>query len=295
MITRAAASAADLVFLDLEDSVAPGAKASARETAAAGLRELDWGTTIRAVRINAPGSSWAEDDLATVVRETDNNVDAVIVPKARRVADVQWVDRRLGELERGLRRPTPIALEVLIEDVAALIAVEELAKSSPRLVALIFGSGDMAASQGVRTGMLGTGAADPWGYHRARIVIAARAAGLVAIDGPSWGRLDDLDAYRAECRLASALGYSGKWAIHPTQIDPANQEFAPTLEEVTHAARVISACNEAAAEGRGAITLDGVMVDAVDQRLAETVLDLHRRITGVDPQMLPTADRKELR
>jgi citrate lyase subunit beta/citryl-CoA lyase len=278
MVTRAAASAADLVFLDLEDSVAPSAKADARSTVVDGLRELDWGRTTRAVRINSPGSEWADDDLSEVVSRAGHALDVVIVPKVRSGDDVRWVADRLDELERALRRDAPIGIEVLIEEVEALLAVEEIARSSPRLEALIFGSGDMAASQGVRTGWLADYPGDPWIHHRTRIVLAARAAGLDAIDGPYWGEIADVEGYRAECRLVSTLGYAGKWAIHPAQIEPANETFAPTAEEVAHARRVLAAIAEAAADGRGAISLDGVLVDAVDIRLAETVLRLNERI-----------------
>ena len=278
MVARAAASAADLVFLDLEDSVAPAAKAGARSTVVAGLRELDWGSTAKAVRINSPGSEWAADDLAEVIGRAGDALDVVIVPKVRSADDVRWVAGRLDELELSLDRRVPIGIEVLIEEVEALVSVEEIATASPRLEALIFGSGDMAASQGVRTGWLADYPGDPWIHHRSRIVIAARAAGLDAIDGPYWGAIADIDGYRAECRLVSTLGYAGKWAIHPSQIEPANKTFAPTPEEVAHARRVLAATEEAAAEGRGAISLDGVLVDAVDIRLAEAVLGLHERI-----------------
>jgi citrate lyase subunit beta/citryl-CoA lyase len=164
--------------------------------------------------------------------------------------------------------------------VEALIAVEQIASCSPRLEALIFGSGDMAASQGVRTAWLGRYHGDPWAYHRSRIAIAARANGLAAIDGPYWGAIEDVDGYRAECESVSILGFAGKWAIHPSQIEPANRVFAPTVEELAHARRVIDACGEAAQAGRGAILLDGVMVDAVDVRLAKAVLRAHDLIGG---------------
>lgn len=278
MITKAAASAADLVFLDLEDSVAAPMKPAARSTIVAALGELDWGQKTRAVRINAPGSEWAADDLAEVVAGAGDALDVIIVPKVKSAADVRWVDDRLAELERGLGRTTPIGLELLIEEVEALMAVDEIAHSSPRLEALIFGSGDMAASQGVRTGWLDDYPGDPWIYHRSRIVVAAKSAGLAAVDGPYWGALSDLDGYAAECRLVSTIGYCGKWAIHPAQIEPANEMFAPTPAEIAHARRVIDACAEAAREGRGAIALDGVMVDAVDVRLAEGVISMHESI-----------------
>jgi citrate lyase subunit beta/citryl-CoA lyase len=278
MIAKAAASAADLVFLDLEDSVAESLKPAARDTIVTALTELDWGKTTRAVRINAPGSAWATDDLGTVVTGAGANLDVVIVPKARSAADIRQIDAALGELERGLARTAPIGIEVLIEEVEALLAVEEIAASSPRVEALIFGSGDMAASLGVRTGWLDEYPGDPWIYHRSRIVAAARAAGLDAIDGPYWGALDDIDGYTRECRAVSTLGYSGKWAIHPAQIEPANETFAPTGSEIAHARRVIDACAVAAESGRGAIALDGVMVDAVDVRLAEAVIRAHEAI-----------------
>ncbi len=278
MIAKAAASTADLVFLDLEDSVTPAAKPAARRTVAAGLTELDWGRKTRAVRINAPGSEWADDDLAAVVPAAGAHLDVVIVPKVRGGDDVRRVADRLDELEAGLGRETPIGIEVLIEEVEALIAVEEIAASSDRLEALIFGSGDMAASQGVRTSLLGGSPGDPWIYHRSRIAVAARAAGLAAIDGPYWGAIADLDGYEAECLRVSTLGFTGKWAIHPGQIDPANRAFSPTPDEVAHARRVLEACSAAAADGRGAVALDGVMVDAVDIRLAEAVIGAHERI-----------------
>jgi citrate lyase subunit beta / citryl-CoA lyase len=265
MIAKAAASDADLVFLDLEDSVAPVAKPAAREKVAAALRGLDWGTKTRAVRINGAGSGWAEADLAAVLCD---HLDVVILPKARSAEDVRWLDSRLAG--------TGVGIEVLIEEVEALLAVNEIAHASPRLEALIFGSGDMAASQGVRTGRLGSFRGDPWIYHRTRVVVAARSAGIAAIDGPSWAPLADVDAYRAECELAATLGYDGKWAIHPSQIEPANEAFSPSPEEVAHAERVLAAF-ASAAEGRGAIALDGVMVDAVDIRLGQQVLELHRQ------------------
>jgi citrate lyase subunit beta / citryl-CoA lyase len=277
MIEKAAASAADLVFLDLEDSVAAPEKPAAREKSVAALRDLDWGRKTRAVRVNAPGSDWIEADLETVVRGAAA-LDVVIVPKVRSGAEVRAVERRLEGLERGLGRTVPIGLEVLVEEVESLAAVEEIATSSPRLEALIFGSGDMAASQGVRTRWLRDYPGDPWIYHRSRIVVAARAAGLSAIDGPYWGPIEDLAGYGEECRQVSTLGYAGKWAIHPAQIDVANETFSPTRDELEHARRVVGAYGEAAARGQGAIRLDGVMVDAVDLRLAEQLLEAQQTL-----------------
>jgi citrate lyase subunit beta / citryl-CoA lyase len=277
MIQKAAAGAADLVFLDLEDSVAPPAKAAARATVASGLKELDWGRKTRAVRVNGPESEWIVDDITHVATEAAGALDVIIVPKVKSPEHVVFVEEILAQVD-GYPGIGGIGLEVLIEEVEALLAVEQIAKASGRLEALIFGSGDLAASQGVRTSMLARFAGDPWQYHRTRIVLAARAAGVEAIDGPYWGAIADVDGYREECLQASILGFSGKWAIHPSQIAPANESFSPSPEELAHAQRVLDACREAEAEGRGAIALDGVMVDAVDVRLAEALLERERAL-----------------
>lgn len=279
MIQKAAASAADLVFLDLEDSVAPPAKAAARATVATGLKELDWGRKTRAVRVNGPESEWIRDDITQVATEAAGALDVIIVPKVKSAEHVRFVEEILGEVD-GSPDAGAIGLEVLIEEVEALLVVEEIARASGRLEAVIFGSGDLAASQGVRTSMLTQFAGDPWLYHRSRIVLAARAAGVEAIDGPYWGAIADVDGYREECLQASILGFSGKWAIHPDQIAPANESFSPSADELASARRVIDACRAAEAEGRGAIALDGVMVDAVDVRLAEALLERERALSG---------------
>jgi citrate lyase subunit beta/citryl-CoA lyase len=283
MIEKAAASAADLVFLDLEDSVAAPAKAGARATAAAGLKELDWGRKTRAVRVNGPESEWIVDDITQVATEAAGALDVIIVPKVKSPDHVRFVEEILAEVDGGPDAGR-IRLEVLIEEVEALLAVEQIARASDRLEAVIFGSGDLAASQGVRTSMLDRFAGDPWQYHRSRIVLAARAAGIEAIDGPYWGAIADVEGYRDECLQASILGFSGKWAIHPDQIAPANESFSPSPHELAHARRVIEACREAEAEGRGAIALDGVMVDAVDVRLAEALLERERALAGRGPR-----------
>ncbi len=235
MITKAAASAADLVFLDLEDSVAEPMKPAARSTIVAALGELDWGQKTRAVRINAPGSDWAADDLAEVVAGAGDALDVIIVPKVKTAADVRWVDDRLAELERGLGRTAPIGLELLIEEVEALMAVDEIAHSSPRLEALIFGSGDMAASQGVRTGWLDDYPGDPWIYHRSRIVVAARSAGLAAVEGRTGARSPTWTATRpsAGSSQRSATAASGpsipRRSSRPTRCLRRRRPRSPTL------------------------------------------------------------------
>jgi citrate lyase subunit beta/citryl-CoA lyase len=271
MIVSAARSDADLVFLDLEDSVAPVAKDQARENAIWGLTELDWGGRTRAVRINGVETEYAYRDVIGIAEGAAGHVDLLIIPKIRTADHVIWVDILLTQIEARLRQPVPIGLEVLIEDVEALVNIDRIARSSTRLEALIFGPGDFAASQGVdldaaASGGAGTG--DPWAYARNRIVVTARAAGLEAIDGP-FDRLDDLEGYRREARQAAACGYTGKWAIHPTQAAAANEAFSPNPDDVTTARQLIASYRDAQERGEGVITIDGRMVDAASARPLE--------------------------
>jgi citrate lyase subunit beta/citryl-CoA lyase len=232
------------------------------------------------VRVNAPDTEWGYEDLVEVVRGAGDALDVVIVPKVRGRDDVVWVDRLLTALERGVRRARPIALEVLVEEAEALATVETIATASPRLEALILGSGDLAASQGIRQARIGAFRGDVFGYARQRVVVAARAAGIDAVDGPYWGPVDDDDGYRAECEQSAILGFAGKWAIHPAQIPLANAAFSPTAEEVDAARRTRERYRAAMRAGRGAVAVDGVMIDMVDLRLADAVLAQADRVEG---------------
>ncbi len=274
MIEKAAASSADFVFLDLEDSVAPSAKPEARRNAVDALCQLDWHGKTRAVRINSVETEWALEDVTEVVAGAAGFLDVIIVPKVKAPRDLWWIETVLSQLEPRVGRPDgrPIALEALVEEVEALQAVDEIARCSPRLEALIFGPGDMAASQGVRVSKMDDYGQSLWDYARSRIVVATRAAGIAAIDGPFWGPIADLSAYAGECDRASTLGFDGKWAIHPSQIDVANERFSPTVDEVDWARRVVSAFEAASASGVGAISLDGNMVDVADLRICSAIV-----------------------
>jgi citrate lyase subunit beta/citryl-CoA lyase len=275
MIEKAAASAADLVFLDLEDSVAPSAKEAARATAIAGLCELDWGAKTRAVRINAADTEWAYEDLIEVVKGAGDRLDLLILPKVKSPRDVWWVETVLDQMEMRLGRSQPVKLEVLIEEVEALINVEEIARCSPRIEALIFGPGDFSASQGVKSHAIGGVSeypGDVWHYARNKIVVAARAARLEAVDGP-YADFHDEDGYERECERSSVLGFTGKWAIHPSQIPIANEVYSPTAEEESRARRVMDAYDEAMARGLGAVTVDGRMIDAASVRILRNVVE----------------------
>lgn len=276
MMAKAAGSPADLVFLDLEDSVAPAEKAGARALVADALMRHDWGTKVRAVRINGVDTEWAHDDVIEVVTAAGARLDVVIIPKVKAPRDVWFVETLLAQLEAKLHLPQRIGIEVLVEETEALARVEDIAACSPRLEALILGVGDLSASQGIRTGHIGEAAdrypGDMWHYARNRMIVAARANGLDAVDGP-YANFRNADAYRREAGWAATLGCAGKWAIHPSQIDIANEVFAPTESEVTRARQAVDAVREAEAAGSGAANLGGMMIDAATARIFQVTLD----------------------
>jgi citrate lyase subunit beta / citryl-CoA lyase len=271
MIRKAARSAADLVFLDLEDSVAPAEKENARELAIRLLNELDWGQRVRAVRVNDAQTRWAHDDVIEVLTRGGEHLDVLILPKVKAPRDVWFFETLVSQLEDKLGRTQPIGFEILIEEAEALGRVEELAGCSPRLEALILGFGDLAASLGFRFGHVENRAdaypGDPWHHARARVIAAARARGLEAIDGP-YPMIGDETGYRTEATWASTLGMTGKWAIHPSQIEPANQVFSLTEQEVQVARQMC----EAYESGDGASTAQGTLVDAASARIFGAVL-----------------------
>jgi citrate lyase subunit beta/citryl-CoA lyase len=275
MMEKAAASDADLVFLDLEDAVAPSEKVAARAKIVTALTTLDWGRKTRAIRMNSLDTQWAYEDVIHVVEESQSQLDLIIVPKVKCAADVRWVDILLTQIEAKLKREKHVALEVLIEEVEAMINVEEIARSSPRLEALIFGPGDYSASQGVRVGSVGgepnAYPGDLWHYARNKIVIAARAAGIEAVDGP-YANFRKPEGYKEECLRSLTLGFVGKWAIHPSQIEIANTVYSPTALEVERARKMIAAYARAEAEGLGSIGVDGVMVDAASVRIQHNIV-----------------------
>jgi citrate lyase subunit beta/citryl-CoA lyase len=285
MIAKAAASDADLAFLDLEDAVAPEEKENARANIVAGLNELDWGRTVRAYRINGVHTKWCHDDLIEVVSGAGANIDVIIVPKVKSPRDVWFVDDLLTQLEHKLGlEPGRIGLELLIEETEALACVEDIAASSPRLEALILGVGDLSASQGMRVGHIGVTdgnggpigyPGDIWHYARNRMIVAARANGIDGIDGP-YAFFGNPEGYRREASWVAALGGAGKWCIHPSQVAIANEVFAPTPEEITQATEIVNAVSEAEAKGLGSANYNGIMIDAATTRVFETVLDRAR-------------------
>jgi len=275
MCEKAAHSGADLVFLDLEDACAPAVKESARGIAVAALTNLDWGRTVRAVRVNGLDTPWCHDDIIEVVTGAGDALDVLIIPKARNARDVWWVDVLLTQLETKLGLTRRIGLEVLIEEAEGLANAAEIATASPRLEAIIFGAGDLSASLRARVDgnfdPVGDYPGDFWHFARVAVLTAARAAGIDAIDAP-YPAYKDADGYRRAAMHASLLGFDGKWAIHPDQVPVANEVFAPTAEEIEEARQIVEEYRSAEAGGVGAIGRDGRLVDAAHMRLAANIM-----------------------
>jgi len=271
MLQKAAASAADHVFCDLEDAVAPMAKVEARAKTCWALNNLDWGKKTRCVRVNDVTTEWCHGDLIEVIEKAGKHVDTIMLTKPYTAADVIFVDRMLTQLEKKLRLQRRIGIEVLIEEVQALQNVEAISTCSERVECLVFGMGDYSASQGIDIfGAQYPG--DIFHYARFRLTMAARAAGIDAVDGP-FGDFKDEAGYRAEAERARSLGMVGKWAIHPAQIAPALEVFSPKAEEVAKARRIEKAMREAMARGLGAVEIDGMMMDVAVLRLLRNILD----------------------
>src|ERR1700753_3101584 len=276
MFEKAAGCGADLVFLDLEDATPVAAKGASRAKVIAALNDIDWGRTARAIRINGLDTQWCHDDLIEVVTQAGANLDTIIIPKALRARDVWWVDVLLTQLEAKLGLSKRIRLEVLIEEVEGLGNAEEIAVASPRLDALIFGVGDFSLSQGARVDTnfdpLGEYPGDFWSYARNKVIVAARIAGIDAIDAP-YPDYGNLEGYERDARRAGLMGYTGKWAIHPTQIPVANKAYSPSDEEIALAERNVAAYRDGEQNGLGAVGVNGVLVDAAHVKMAQATLE----------------------
>ena len=283
LLPKMAASAADVVNLDLEDSVAPADKAAARANVAEALTAIDWGAKVVSVRINALDTPYWHRDVIDVVA-AGGRLDRIMIPKVGCAADVYAVDALLTACEAEAGRTDPVALEVIIESAAGIAHVEEIAAASPRLVAMSLGAADYAASMGMRTtGIGGTQEdyymlrgedrhwSDPWHWAQAAIVAACRTHGLLPVDGP-FGDFSDDEGYRAQARRSAVLGMVGKWAIHPRQIALADEVFTPPADQVAEAREILAAMEAAKAAGQGAATYKGRLVDIASMRQAEGIV-----------------------
>jgi len=292
---KAARGPADSLFLDLEDAVAPPRRLEARANAVAALNGLDWGNKTVSVRVNSLGTQWGLADILAVSRCP--RLDMILLPKVETAGDVVFVDRLLGALELETPRASKLGLEILIETTKGLANVEAIAAASPRLEGIIFGVGDYSIE--LQNFDLVFGAANPdyamlareagkpperhwndqWHFALARIANACRAYGLRPIDGP-FTNYGDPDGYRESAMRARALGFEGKWAIHPSQVALANEVFTPAPGQIAWAAEITRRMEEAAGEGKGAIGMEGVLIDRAHVLLAGKILR-RARIAGV--------------
>ena len=283
MFEKALSSAADYVFLDLEDAVSPNDKISARANVIKALNEMNWrgsGKTI-SVRINSLDTHYMYSDIIEIVEKAGDKLDTVLVPKAGTASDVYMVDCLLTQIETNKKIKKKIGIECLIETALGMSNIKDIAKSSQRLEALHFGVADYAASLRARTVIIGglnpDYPGDQWHHGLSELVMTCRAYGLRAIDGP-FGDFNDPDAYILSAKRAAAIGIEGKWAIHPSQIDLANKVFSPPETEVTKAKRILEELDKAAKEGKGAAQLDGRMIDAASARMAENIVNIDKLI-----------------
>ncbi|MGI9214014.1 MAG: HpcH/HpaI aldolase/citrate lyase family protein [Methylococcaceae bacterium] len=290
MLEKAPTAGADIVFLDLEDAVAPDDKAQARVNIIHALKTYDWSQCAVSIRINGLDTHYCYRDLVDIVEACGDKLDTILIPKVGSAADVYFVSTMLAQIEEA-RGFQPINIHVLIETAMGMANVEEIARCCPeRMEAMVFGVADYAASVRARTTQIG-GAnpeygmltdpdadgqryfhwGDQWHFGISRMVAACRAYGLRPIDGP-FGDFSDPEGYKVAARRAAALGCEGKWAIHPSQVALANEVYTPTEKEVTRARRILMEMDKAAKEGKGAVSLDGRLIDAASIRMAENVV-----------------------
>ncbi|MFB6196066.1 MAG: CoA ester lyase [Haloplanus sp.] len=279
LMASAADSDADEVFLDLEDAVAPNAKVDARESLVEAVRDHDWSDTILSYRINGIDTRWWYDDVIEVVGRVGERIDDIIVPMVAGPSDVHTVENLLEQVEAndGLERGG-IGLEPQIEDGEGMHRVHDIAHASDRLSAIIFGPGDYSAAMGTPGLDIGQFPDYPghyWHHALSECNAAAKSADLPCIDGP-YADIDDPDGYRESCSRANMLGCDGKWAVHPSQIEIGNEVFAPDPEVAERAERIVDAYAEAMAEGKGAVTVDGQLVDEATNKMAQDIVETAR-------------------
>lgn len=287
MFEKALNSGVDFVFLDLEDAVAPDDKIQARKNIIQALNDLDWkghGITV-SVRINGLDTQFMVRDVVDLVEQAGHKIDTLLIPKAGVYADIYMVEAMVTQLEMQQSLKNRIGLEALIETALGMANVEDIARNgaSGRLEALHFGVADYAASNRARTVNIGglnpDYPGDQWHAAISRMIVACRAYGLRPIDGP-FGDIKDPEGFVLAAKRAAALGCEGKWAIHPTQIDLANEVFTPPAREIEKAQRILAALKEAAAQGKGAAALDGRLIDAASERMANNVVKVAEAIAA---------------
>jgi citrate lyase subunit beta/citryl-CoA lyase len=275
MLDKAQGLAADQVFLDLEDAVAPLAKPGARKNIVAALRDGDWTGKARVVRVNDLTTQWTYQDVIELVEGAGGYLDAIMLPKVQEAAHVRWLDLTLTQLEKALGLPAGgIGIEAQIENAKGLVNVDEIAAASPRLETIIFGPADFMASINMKSLVVGAlhpdYPGDQYHYILMRILMAARTHDLQAIDGP-YLQIRDVDGFREVARRSAALGFDGKWVLHPGQVDAANEVYSPSQQDYDHAELILDAYEHFTSEagGRlGAVMLGDEMIDEASRKMA---------------------------
>jgi malyl-CoA/(S)-citramalyl-CoA lyase len=290
LFEKAASSAVDVIFLDLEDAVAPDQKEEARKNIIQAIGDIDWGTKTLSARINGLDTQWMYRDVVDLLERASERLDVIMIPKVGTAADVYGVDMLVTQVEQAKSRKKRLGFELIIETALGMANINEIAAASKRNESLHFGVADYAASTRARTIGIGgpnsdyivltdldadggrfTHWGDMWHYAIARLVVAARANGLRPVDGP-FGDFSDAEGFKAQARRAAVLGCDGKWAIHPSQIVLANEIFTPPAKEVDRARRILAAMAEAESAGRGAVSLDGRLIDLASIRQAQNLV-----------------------
>jgi malyl-CoA/(S)-citramalyl-CoA lyase len=298
LFEKAAKSAADVIFLDLEDAVAPDDKPQARKNVIQAINDIDWGKKTLSLRINGLDTHFMYRDVVDVVEQAGERLDLIMIPKVGTAADVYAVDMLVTQCEGARGRKKRIGFEMIIETALGMQNISEIAAASKRNESLHFGVADYAASTRARTTGIGgpnrmygvltdkDGDAardfhwgDMWHYAIARMVVAARANGLRPVDGP-FGDFSDAEGFKAQAYRAAVLGCEGKWAIHPSQVALANEVYSPSEAEVARAKRILEAMAQAQAEGKGAVALDGRLIDLASIRQAEVLVQKAKQIAG---------------
>jgi len=293
LFEKMAASAADVINLDLEDSVAPDDKATARANIIQAISDVDWGAKTLSVRINGLDTPWWYRDVVDLLEQAPERLDQIMIPKVGCAADLYAVDALVTAVEAAKGRSKKIAFEVIIESAAGIAHVHEIAAASPRLQAMSLGAADFAASMGMQTTgiggtqenyyMLHDGArhySDPWHWAQTAIVAACRTHGVLPVDGP-FGDFSDDEGYRAQARRSATLGMVGKWAIHPKQVALANEVFTPSEAAVTEAREILAAMEAAKASGQGATVYKGRLVDIASIKQAAVIVKQAEMIATV--------------
>jgi len=298
LFEKAAKSAADVVFLDLEDAVAPDDKPQARKNVIKAINDVDWGKKTLSLRINGLDTHFMYRDVVDVVEQAGERLDLIMIPKVGTAADVYAVDMLVTQCEDARGRKKRIGFEMIIETALGMQNIAEIAAASKRNESLHFGVADYAASTRARTTGIGGPNkmygvltdkdgdksrdfhwGDMWHYAIARMVVAARANGLRPVDGP-FGDFSDAEGFKAQAYRAAVLGCEGKWAIHPSQVALANEVYSPSEAEVTRANRILEAMAQAQREGKGAVALDGRLIDIASIRQAEVLVRKAKQIAG---------------